>query len=160
MFEKIEAKLIGAGVLLAIIAVFIGIYVYRGYKVEKLKAQIVPLQTANKVMDKTIKQDAAVSVITNTINTDLAKANVDVNTKHNDINNRVQQQVAKTETNFRNNISIPGPDTKTELDILKWKLLKQTESDTQTSTIMIKGLWEEYCIGASTDQMCKPTNGK
>ena len=98
-----------------------------------------------EVIEKTIKEDTALSDVNNTVQTNFSKNITTVQKIHDDVVSKVEKQIVTIDDDFHKN---PAPKTQAQIDA----------NETATSIVLINGLWEQYCSNLPTDIECnKPS---
>jgi FtsZ-interacting cell division protein ZipA len=148
MFEniKVDAKLIGAGIVVAIILVVVGVLLWQHHEVKDLTQQtgadknvIAQQDAAASNAAVTIKNQQATAVNTDQTTAAIAASDVAVQAKQEQVENTTQQQIAVVNQQYQSQPATPATSA---------------ARMTAISQIQIDSLWDTYCQSVDSDPQC------
>jgi hypothetical protein len=137
--NEIELKL----VILTVIAIIIGSGIYdwhlKNVKIAELQKIVTVQKIENDAMKNELAQKNAIAKVNEQANVAIIRDTAVVNTTHNAVISKMKSKIAKVEVSYKD----------------KTDPVSKAKEDTETSTIMINGLWEEYCDNNPNNANCK-----
>ena len=140
-FATLQAKVI-VGITIILLLVGAGTaYYYKDVQLVKAQAKNAVEEVVNKTLTNTVKTDIAVAAATNKVNTDLVVNSAKVNTLHAKIATKIDSQIKIIEDTYNSAHGLKKP--------------KQTvEEQDQISSVIITGIWKQYCATDSDNITC------
>lgn len=142
MSPLLKLRLFSIFVVLAVIGIFVYSYISRGDKIDILKKTTVVQQVANDTLTKTIQIDTKIEKVNNELRVKVAKKVAAIDKSHDEVVSKVEKEIVAIDTEYN---LIPTVKTQEQIDA----------HDTEISTVLINGLWDQYCATMNTDSQCK-----
>ena len=138
-FVGIKFKLVALGIISTLLLAFYWSWSSRGAEVKKLEAKEAVMAVSNTSLEKTIVEEKVNASITERINTEVAKDEVIIATRQDDITAKRRIAVATIDKTFA---ALPATPANT------------AERDSETSAVLIDGLWGSFCSGQPDHAKC------